>query len=368
MGTYSQGCLLHKSNKKRLILNVGTTCKTATKIIIVCLGLVLISSALFLSVSAETIEVPFTWTSVIVEPWQSTLSLSLSQIETTPVYVINPFVKRQYQVGQYPNYAVEELILIDEPYEYYGVILRNDNSNTTGNTSLAVSTSNISNTAGAINTITLEFCIPSAGNYTDYINDYEFSLVVGGVQKTPDNITIISSDKMTYLPIVGAPVDSQTLQAFKVMLYFDSPFEVNQGAYFTMSIPVRAFNFNINSNIPVGIVWGYNSINVDFYSTLVEAQNANIINSLTKFPNKVKYEEDINNNESLSDSLSQAGNFEQSLYDNLSIADGLPPDIDNNVAVIFGEMSFLWEQEWLVILITTGIGLAVLSYALYGGS
>lgn len=349
-------------------MNVGTTCKTATKIIVVCLGLALTLSTLFLSVSAETVKLYFDWTSAITTPWESTLGLYYIEIHNTPTYVINPFVERDYQVGQAPNYAIETKVLVEERYEYYGIIQRIDNSNTQANSTVAVSTQNISTTAGAVNTVTLEFCIPSAGNYADYINEYSFGLTVNGVKKEPDNITVIATEKMTYIPIVGAPVDSQTLQAFKVMLYYDQPFETYEHSYFTMSIPVRAFNFNIDQNIPVGIVWGYNSINVDFYSTLSEAQNANIINSLNKFPNKVKYEQDINENESLADSLSQAGDFEQSLYDNLSIADGLPTDIENNVGVIFGEMAFLWEQEWVIMLVTCGIGLAILSYALYGGS
>lgn len=333
-----------------------------TTILYISLSLCLVFALTF-SVSAEERTAYFNRTIAIVDPWDCQLGLYFIEIQNTPTYVINPFIEGDYLIDGMPAPVTP----ITEQYEYYGIVSVLDNGSQNSNANILVG-SDIVGTNGAINTISFELCIPCVSSYSELFLTNNFSVNINNKLYYPDSLNVIGTDVYTYVPIMGAPTSTPyTIQAFKFTVYFDTPFEVTAGSYFSMNLPVRAFNFSQPVNQTIGIVWGYSSITYDFYATLDEAQNAHIINSLDKFPNRVKYDDVIDSNESLAGEFSEVQNFEQSLYDNMSFAEGFDQGTADDINYLFGKLDFLFAG-WVVNLLLAGISLACISYALYGGS
>lgn len=334
-----------------------------TTIIYISFSFVLVC-ALTLSSPADTITTYFNRTYGITDPWDSQLDLSYAEIYSYTDSIINPFIPNDYIV----NGQIVNTTPVTERYDHYGVVSVLDNGKQKANTSVYVGTDSFTTSAGAVNTITFELCIPGVSSYSNDFLTNNCAVVVGGRTYYPDSLNVIATDPIIYHYIYGAPTDTPyTIQAFKFSVYFDTPFEVNAGAYFSMFIPVHAFDFSENLRETIGIVWGYSDIELDFYETLDEAQNAHIINSLDKFPNKVKYDGAIDFNESLAGEFSEVQNFEQSLYDNMSFSEGFDQGTTDDINYLFGKLDFLFSG-WVVLLILSGISLACIAYALYGGS
>ena len=346
-------------------MNDGTSCKTATKLLLGVAMVLALALSLPLYIFAE--EIPLKLSSrddVLPDDYSHYMNVSL--VETTGYdYVINPFIPGDYWIDGtlYRDYTP-----ITETYDNYCVIVGNSR-NVEANGSFLCSAV-LPAQGGAINTVAFEFCIPSTSIYSDSITESSFALQFTGTDNIiyPDNVTIIASKPMLNSEVNGAPVVDMYTQAFKVMLYYEQPVQLSKNAIFTFLFPLHAIEFAESYKFDVGIAWAYNDIIIDYYATLDEAQNAHIINSLDKFPNKHKYDEAIDKNGQLADEFNSVGNYEQSLYDNFSTPDGLPDDVNTDVSLLFNNVTFLWDIPLISTLISVAVALAVLSYALYGGS
>lgn len=143
-----------------------------------------------------------------------------------------------------------------------------------------------------------------------------------------------------------------------------------------MSLPVCPTDFT-GASVPVGIVFGYNSFNFEYYDTFEEAQNQQILESLEKYPYKGEAENYIRETDEIRDAMQEIADIEEDFYSdvvlddgfsqNVPISDGSPDDVATQITTIGNAFAFVWKP-WVITLVITGISLATISYALFGGS
>lgn len=340
-------------------MNVGKICTTATKIVIVLLGACLIISALSFIASADTLTTCFTWTSAVIGSWHSELNLTYDDITDVSDYVINPFIPRSYsQQGV--------ITPITQRYQHYGKVTRLNNGGVdNGSTTLNVSTTNITDVDIAVNTVTFEFCVPTTTEQPVNIENNNFVFRYGSEVIYPTFIDILRSDSVIDSYIAGAPVQDQFTYSYQVVLYFDEIIRLRANSYFTFTLPVNAYSFIEPFPVEVGIVWGYNDIILEYYETYEEAQNAIIINSLTKYPHREQLENFIEENESFADDVESLHDVEQSLADEFSVDESVVVDVAGIVRD-FDEMLSISEIPFIKYLVIIGMTLALISLVLYG--
>lgn len=343
----------------------GISCKTATKTFGAIGFCILITLSLLLPSFAQTISVSLTIDKQNVDSDWNFIE-NVHYIETVvDGFVINPFMPSTYYDSNTGERYTDHVIITEE-YDSYNVIYGASNKISPNTNFLAKGL--ISSTAGAINTITFDFCVPTTANYANSITADNFMINISGKAIKPDHVDVISTDPIGMSSVLGAPVVDWNITVHRVLIYLEQPIQTTANSTFGFILPVRSIDFTGLQSYNVGIVWAYNYPEIDYYNSLEEAQNAKIIDSLNKFPNRHKYDSVIDDNESLGGEFSKAGDYEESLYDNLPETSGLPEEIDNNVRTVFGELSFLYDLPFVTTLLTIVISCAVLSYALYGGS
>lgn len=341
-------------------MNVGKICTTATKIVFAILGAcLLVCSTSLVIASADTLTTSFTWTSAVIGDWHSELNLTYDDITNTSAYVINPFIPRSYsQQGV--------ITPITQRYQHYGTVTRtNTGAVDNGSTTLNVSTTNISDVDIAVNTITFEFCLPTTTEQPIDIENRNFSFRYGSEVIYPSHVDILHSDTVLDSSIAGAPVQEQFTYSYQIVLYFDEILRLPANSYFTFTLPVNAYSFTMAYPAEVGIVWGYNDIVLEYYQTYEEAQNAVIINSLTKYPHREQLENFIEENESFADDVESIHDVEQSLADEFSVDESVVVDVAGIVRD-FDEMLDISEIPFIKYLVIIGMSLALISLVLYG--
>lgn len=349
------------------------------KIIIITTSIIILSASLALSVSAAVSSIRLDWASgnaAVTSMIRPTVTTGLELSETsTDQTVINPFIERSFAVnGDLTNTYTDTLIT--ESFDKYGQALysatipREDGDFVRYGEMILYSDSFSSE--GSFNTVTIDICLPVVeySGYDDIANwDYKISLLSSGVATTLDcETSIVASDPYVYSDMVGAPALSVFFRTYRMMFYFDGSVSVSSGDSVSIVLPLAAYAFQQAYSFTEGIVFGYNFLEIDFYESLQEAQNEIIINALTKFPNKVKYESAIEENESLAVEMEKVEQFEQSMYDLIELPTGFDQDSAVKVDNVFDGISFIWDYPWVTTLILTGISLALLSYALFGGT
>lgn len=352
-------------------MNDEKSCKTATKFFgVIGTCIVLSLSLLFcpLIASATELNVPFIAVDSISTPWNVQFNLTLEQTpsnDNSNQYTINPF--KSMRITD-PESGVNGIVTpITETFDNYGYAYHNGPTSNSS-TYLTLSTDAISTSGGAINAVNIQMCVPMVSNEVDLVERSNYNIRVAGVSYSPDYVTFSKSLPYYMSNIYGAPVETWTFYIYNVLIYFDDIIEILPNSYISISVPITSFNFTMDLSYTVGCVFAINDAVVDYFPSFEAAQNDIIINNLEKFPQKDKYNDTIEDNESLGDEFSKVGDFEESLYDNLPDTSGLPEDVDNDVRLLFGGLSFIYEQPFVITLITIGISCAILSYALYGGS
>lgn len=350
--------------------------KTAT-ILYATVAILICFCLLCVTCSAKHAEAHFQYVTALSnsELWTYDLGLETVPQYGTPTnspYVFNPFVRNAYVVDSDGNSA--NVVPISLEYDYYGYFLTTDNPSRVMNATARITTDSLL-FDGAINTIEFELCVPCTSTYEEQFDNLSLWFNVNGQNLVPSRISV-QKYRWRAVNIVGAPVTTDTFYTYSYSVYYDTPIQVNTNSVIAMSMPVCPYDFT-GATVPVGIVFGYNSLSLEYYDTFEEAQNQQILEALEKYPYKVEADEYIRENDEIRDAMQEIVDIEEDFYSDVvlddgfsqdvPISDGSPDDVATQVSTLGNAFAFVWKP-WVITLVITGISLATISYALFGGS